>query len=999
MTIARAQQGDAGAGGDGGADQPPDEKPPEKVDPTDIRNSIGNLDLIRGFRNMATPPKAGTWQKLIDLKFYPPEINAQKLLFHGQYSRAEAAYAALLKDKPENQTYIENDLEAILLQGRTSDVKRFDDKFQALPPGQRASAKMARLRAQALSLSGKSGEATSVLRTFVETHPKPQIEDGETLQAYVEYGKLLENSAEYAAAVGIYSQVTSQIEGKLPTDSQASTQMAIAVYRQAMLTGDMQAQNRAVMSELAQVRSDDQTYWPAILVEAQILSAAHNDRDTGQAVGQVLDLNPNEVQTRFLSVEHAISQFNFDAADSELKELKQRSDAAEVSAYAGRLMLKERTPEKALAPLLDAVKKDPTEAKARGWLAGAYYLLNDQGKMQEQLAAIKVNGVAEGGGLHPVALFEAAEILRDARQFKEAEKLYLQSQIGAPWWSEPAAALAELYLEMGQEDKAKAAYEKSYKMDPYNQRAVNQLKLLEILQGFSSVESKSRLKPGSDQPAFIVKYQKGDEILAKLAIEWMDKVRPELWSYFQVSEMPEPTVIEFFPSHEEFGVRTTGLPWIGTVGASTGNVIALDVPKNGPQNAAGTFDWARVLRHEYTHTITLAMTNNRIPHWLTEACAVAQEEAPRDWQNCQLLCSNYRADTLFKIADLNWGFIKPKRSIDRQLAYMESQWIYDYLIATYGLPKMLDFLHCFHDGLTEPAAWQKAYGKSMDEMDKEFLVWAGKQLESWGLPNDPLPKREDVDAALKKDANDQVALYQLSWLLASAGDNAGAQKNLEKLVGLDPKNIKARELLGGVLNQLKKNDQAKEILEGVVKDDPKMPVALRTLGLIAMQDTKYDDAIKWFTQLQSVRPLEQASYSCLAGIYLTLKQDDKAAAQLLELERHEQRDERIPRKLADLYVETGNLPEAENAAFRAIRINPYNAVNHELLAQVLLAEKKPEKSLEYWVNATALQPQIGEFWEGLAETKGELGDAAGASEAAKKAVEIDAKSKAAKWIK
>src|SRR5438045_9485197 len=96
-----------------------------------------------------------------------------------------------------------------------------------------------------------------------------------------------------------------------------------------------------------------------------------------------------------------------------------------------------------------------------------------------------------------------------------------------------------------------------------------------------------------------------------------------------------------------------GVPRLGTVGASTGNVFARYVPRSGSQNQMGTFDWARVLRHEYTHTVTLALTNNRIAHWLTEACAVAQEESPRDWENCLLLGSNYRAGTLFKIGGLN----------------------------------------------------------------------------------------------------------------------------------------------------------------------------------------------------------------------------------------------------------------------------------------------------------------------------------------------------------
>ena len=316
-------------------------------------------------------------------------------------------------------------------------------------------------------------------------------------------------------------------------------------------------------------------------------------------------------------------------------------------------------------------------------------------------------------------------------------------------------------------------------------------------------------------------------------------MRPELWSFFGINELPAPTIIEFFPTHEEFGVRTTGLPWIGTVGASTGNVIALDVPRAGGKSQAGPFDWARVLRHEYTHTITLAMTNNRIPHWLTEACAVAQEEAPRDWTNCQLLCSNYRAGTLFKIADLNWGFIKPKRSIDRQLAYMQSEWIYDYLLAAYGLPKMREFLLAFHDGLTEPAAWKKVYGKTMEEMDGEFHVWAASSLKSGGCPMMPLPKSADIDAALLKNPNDVDALYTRAWLKVSCRRQRPPQTGFARAPGktwkrccrLPPRTSRHASFWAASSTAWAKKTRPRKCWKRVVKEDPKLPGGPAHAGL------------------------------------------------------------------------------------------------------------------------------------------------------------------------
>ena len=310
-----------------------------------------------------------------------------------------------------------------------------------------------------------------------------------------------------------------------------------------------------------------------------------------------------------------------------------------------------------------------------------------------------------------------------------------------------------------------------------------------------------------------------------------------------------------------------------------------------------------------------------------------------------------------------------------------------------------------HDGATEADAWQRAYGKSMADMDTEFLAWAKTQIEGWGLPVDPLPKRKVLEEAINKDPKDVESLVNLAWVEASGGLGAKARVHLEAALAVDPQHVRGRELLGAVLAQSKgameKPDlaHAQALLESVVKDDPKRPVTVRTLGVLAMGRSDFQDAEKWFTQLQILRPLDSASYTNLAGIYLITKDYPRAIAQLLELQRHEQHDERIPRRLANLFMQQGQLAEAEQSAYRSIRINPYNAINHETMAQVLMAEKQPERAVEFWTDATNLQPKVPEFWEGLAEAKGLSGDAAGAAAAAKKALELQPQSPAQKWIK
>ena len=91
-------------------------------------------------------------------------------------------------------------------------------------------------------------------------------------------------------------------------------------------------------------------------------------------------------------------------------------------------------------------------------------------------------------------------------------------------------------------------------------------------------------------------------------------------------------MIEVFPSHGCVHAcqGQTGGPWLATVGASTGRVIAMDAPRKG-EKASGPFNWAQVLRHEFTHTVTLGETDNRIAHWFTEGLAVQEEHSPLQW--------------------------------------------------------------------------------------------------------------------------------------------------------------------------------------------------------------------------------------------------------------------------------------------------------------------------------------------------------------------------------
>jgi hypothetical protein len=91
-----------------------------------------------------------------------------------------------------------------------------------------------------------------------------------------------------------------------------------------------------------------------------------------------------------------------------------------------------------------------------------------------------------------------------------------------------------------------------------------------------------------------------------------------------------PILVEIFPNHDDFAVRNLGLPgMIGALGACFGRVVTMDSPT---ARTPGTFSWQATLWHELAHVVTLQMSKQRIPRYLTEGISVYEEGKQRaEW--------------------------------------------------------------------------------------------------------------------------------------------------------------------------------------------------------------------------------------------------------------------------------------------------------------------------------------------------------------------------------
>jgi tetratricopeptide (TPR) repeat protein len=258
-----------------------------------------------------------------------------------------------------------------------------------------------------------------------------------------------------------------------------------------------------------------------------------------------------------------------------------------------------------------------------------------------------------------------------------------------------------------------------------------------------------------------------------------------------------PILIEVFPNHDDFAVRTLGLPgMIGALGACFGRVVTMDSPR---AKEPGTFSWEATLWHELAHVITLQLSNQRVPRWLTEGLSVYEEgQARPEWgrdMEVPFAMALQRKEIL-KLKDLNGGFTRGETI---GLAYYESSLLVDHIVATHGLDAVRKLLAAYGQGTEGEAALKAGLGVSMEQLQEAFDKALQTRFASLmaavggGSSGEPAAAERGEGAlgiaALKAAAAANPGSFQaqmaLGRALAEAGDPA-AFEPLERASALVP---------------------------------------------------------------------------------------------------------------------------------------------------------------------------------------------------------------------
>jgi tetratricopeptide (TPR) repeat protein len=451
------------------------------------------------------------------------------------------------------------------------------------------------------------------------------------------------------------------------------------------------------------------------------------------------------------------------------------------------------------------------------------------------------------------------------------------------------ADLGAHLMRTGDERNARRALEAAFRLDPYDTITYNLLELLDQLDTFQTVTDGDLIvKLHPDEFGVMREYVPA---LARQAVDTLAK----RWNFTPKG----PILVEVFPRHDDFAVRTLGLPgMIGALGACFGRVVTMDSPKARPP---GDFSWAATLWHEVAHVITLQLSNQRIPRWLSEGISEYEETRARPEWIRNMTVPFVRAmegGTVIKLRDLNAGFQDPNLI---SMAYYQASVLVEHLVQKYGDAALREFVASFAEGIDTEAAIARVYKTDFDSLQLSFDAFINERYGALrralatpdgfaaDQPLDRLkaaaaehPDSYAVQMALGRalrgsDPAGAIAAYERAITLApmitgpesaymqiveiamAKSDKGRAAQALDAMLRYDHTSLEAARQLVLLLDGDKDPSRVRTAVQKVVAIDPFDSPSHTTLGRMALASGETAEAVRNFKVALAAGPVDRAS--------------------------------------------------------------------------------------------------------------------------------------------
>jgi tetratricopeptide (TPR) repeat protein len=445
------------------------------------------------------------------------------------------------------------------------------------------------------------------------------------------------------------------------------------------------------------------------------------------------------------------------------------------------------------------------------------------------------------------------------RRYEEGIALFRRAlEIKPDLWS-ARAELGVNLMRFGQVEEARLHLEKTFNEGPAPTLTIvrNTLKLLDSYVNFETFRTPNTVLMLHKKEAALLKPYFQAELERAIAT-YEKKYRYKL---------DGPVQLEVYPDHEDFAVRTMGMPGIGALGVTFGQVVAMDSP-NGRK--PGEFHWAATLWHELSHVYVLAMTKSRTPRWFTEGLAVFEETAIHPEWGDRMTPREIKAiqeKKLLPIAELERGYIHPSYPEQVIVSYYQGGRVLTYIVEKWGFETVLKMIQGFANRKDTPTVLKEVLNVTPEEFDAQFFPWLEAQTKKTvdGFEQWTKQLRAVANAAKEEDWDKVIA-------------EAGAIRDIYPDY-VEPAN--AYEFLAKAY--LAKGDKAKAIaeLEAWAANGGRTPATLKQLADLHAEMGNKRGAVAALEKLNFIYLKDEAAHQKLGTLYMELGNPQGAIREFL----------------------------------------------------------------------------------------------------------------------
>ena len=602
----------------------------------------------------------------------------------GDYGQAIAIYRRALEREPTNLAARKGLGRALLETGK------YDEAVQAL---QGQGAGIAHLLGDLFTVQGKLKEAEQAYRQALSG---PDSVSARLSLAIMQYNRGEKDAAlrEFDKFIDIYNN------RKLTADELLAVGTAVEylgerdpqLYKDALRAYD-EAAAADPYNEEVQLRL------------ANLWLLKYNSTEAQRTLANILGRNPNQPRALLALALAKLFDGAPDAGESVKKALDVNPKLVDAHVFNAHAHLMSEDYPNALETGKAALAINPNSLEALSVMAAAYHFSGQTAgfeRLRNQILALnpKYTRLFVTLGEHSVNTRQYARAVDFGRQAVAIDS--------TAWLAHGMIGINQMRL--GQVKEGRAALERAFAGDPYNVWFKNTLDLLDTMDKFAQVDA------GRFQIALDAREA---DLLAPYVTALAEEAYTKLSQRYK-TQLTGPVRIELFKSHADFSVRTVGLAGLGALGAAFGNVLVMDAPS---AREAGDFNWGSTLWHELAHSFHLALSDHRVPRWLTEGLASYEERRAKPGWGEELVpgfVQAIKSDKLLPVSKMNRGFVRPEYPQQVAYSYHQASLVAEMIERDYGFDAILGMLRAYRDGRSNEEVFRTVLKTEPEAFDKKF---------------------------------------------------------------------------------------------------------------------------------------------------------------------------------------------------------------------------------------------------------------------------------------